>query len=131
MKYLKTQTVLVFVLALTINIFAGVPHQKNQKAHKLIEKNLLMGLNSENRGLRISSAYYLGELGFSTSVIPLMKLFHNTDTEEERIMAAVSLYKLGDARGLWAIQRSIIFDDSERVRRTLTNFHMHYLNSTK
>jgi hypothetical protein len=43
-------------------------------------------------------------------------------------MAALALYKIGDARGLYAIKQAIRFDDSERVRNLCTKFYKAYLS---
>lgn len=37
-------------------------------------------------------------------------------------MAALSLLKIGDLRGLFAIKRTIQFDDSERVKKCVQYF---------
>ena len=95
----------------------SLPTNKQLKHKDAVLKSLLMGVNSENYGLRTSSAYMLGELEFLESVIPLMKMLRNEENEEARIMAAVSLFKIGDARGIFAVKQAIRFDDSERVRK--------------
>jgi amino acid transporter len=94
-----------------------LPTSKQLKNKDAVVKSLLIGINSENYGLRTSSAYMLGELEFSESVIPLMKMLRDEENEEARIMAAVSLFKIGDARGIFAVKQAIRFDDSERVRK--------------
>ena len=56
-------------------------------------------------------------------MIPLLGLLHNAECEEIRILAALSLCKIGDARGLYAVKRAAIFDDSERVKRLCDLFY--------
>jgi hypothetical protein len=68
-----------------------------------------------------------GELRCERSIIPLMKMLHNSESEELRILAALSLYKIGDSRGIFAIKQSIKFDESERVQRMCIIFHNAYL----
>jgi hypothetical protein len=108
--------IICFVFAFS-NFGNSLPTNKQLKHKDAVLKSLLMGVNSENYGLRTSSAYMLGELEFSESVIPLMKMLRNEENEEARIMAAVSLFKIGDARGIFAVKQAIRFDDSERVRK--------------
>ncbi len=43
------------------------------------EQNLLIGLESDNQGLKESSAYMLGELKSSKAVVPLMKMLRSDD----------------------------------------------------
>ncbi|MDX1701009.1 MAG: HEAT repeat domain-containing protein [Melioribacteraceae bacterium] len=82
-----------------------------------IELNLLEGVNSDNLGLRVSAAYFLGERKSQKSVIPLMKILREDKSPEARIMAALSLFKIGDDRGLFAVKQAIKFDDNEQVKK--------------
>jgi HEAT repeat protein len=56
-----------------------------------------------------------------------MKLLHNSSSEEVRILAALSLYKIGDSRGIYAIKQSIKFDESKRVKRMCEIFFKAYI----
>jgi len=98
---------------------------------KDIEKNLIVGVETENLGLKVSSAYYLGERKSSMAVIPLMNVLHTDNSEEARIIAALSLYKIGDARGIYAIRRSAEYDGSESVKRLCKIFYEMYLREQK
>lgn len=91
-----------------------------------IEKNLLVGLASENEGLKFSCAYFLGEMKSSKAVIPLLRLFHNGESDEMKIIAALSLIKLNSERGVFAVKRGITFADSERVQRLCNIFYNQY-----
>jgi HEAT repeat protein len=88
---------------------------------------LLIGLDSDNAGLTSSSAYYLGELSSAEAVIPLMKILKNAKQEELRISAALALLKIGDERGIYAIKRAIVFDESSRVSDMCEKFYNAYL----
>ena len=90
------------------------------------EVNYLVGVKSDNSGLRASSAYYLGEMKSEKAVIPLMEILRTDTSASTRIMAALSLYKIGDARGLHAIKQAIRFDSDEQVKKMcglLTQMH--------
>jgi len=82
-----------------------------------IDINYIAGVKTTNLGLKVSAAYYLGERKSQKAVIPLMNMLHTDSTAEARIMAALSLYKIGDERGIFAIQRAVEFDENEQVRR--------------
>jgi HEAT repeat protein len=92
--------------------------QKNlQKKISLVNKenvveNLMIGLRSDNSGIVLSSAFYLGELKSQEAVIPLMKILKSSDEEEPRIAAALTLLKINDARGIYAIKKAMKFDES-------------------
>ncbi len=93
---------------------------------ELAETNLLIGVASDNLGLRLSAASILGDLGTDRSVIPLMKMLHDGN-EEERIVAALSLSRLGDGRGEYAVARAVQFDPSEKVQRLAAWYYNQYV----
>ncbi|MGE5362490.1 MAG: HEAT repeat domain-containing protein [Bacteroidota bacterium] len=90
---------------------------------EVIEENLMVGLRSENTGLSTSTAYYLGELKSRKAVIDLMRMLHNSDDESVRILSALSLIKIDDARGVFAVKRAAQFDKSQRVKRMCAIFY--------
>ena len=104
------------------------PAKKNAINTDLVITNLLNGINSENQGLRVSSAYFLGELKSDKAVIPLMKILKSDENEESRIMAALSLIKIGDLRGIYAVKQAIKYDQSERVNKLCLNFYRDYMS---
>ena len=96
-----------------------------------IERNLVAGVETDNLGLKVSSAYYLGERKSSKAVIPLMNILHTDKSEEARIIAAVSLYKIGSEKGLYAVKRAAEYDESESVKRMCKIFYDMYLKNLK
>lgn len=94
-----------------------------------IDINYLKGVESDNLGLKISSAYYLGERQSSKAVIPLLKVLKQDSSVEARITAALSLFKIGDERGIYAIKRASEFDSNEQVRKMCAIFYQMYLSS--
>lgn len=93
-----------------------------------IDKNYIEGVKSDNLGLRVSASYYLGERKSSRGVIPLMYVLRNDDSAEARIMAALSLFKIGDERGIFAIQKAIEFDENKQVRKMCEIFYQMHLS---
>lgn len=130
---MKTRLFLsVFLISVfTITSFGfGNPYnaKKNTMNRDLVITNLLNGINSENHGLKMSSSYFLGELKSDEAVIPLMRILKSDKNEESRIMAALSLLKVGDSRGIFAIKQAINFDNSERVQKMCSIFYQDYLS---
>ncbi len=85
--------------------------------------NYIVGINSNNDGLRMSSAFYLGEYKAEQAIIPLMRMLHNEKTEEGRIIAALSLSKIGTGKAVFAVKQAAVFDSSERVRNLCSKFY--------
>lgn len=119
----------LFLLLLTSLTMASSGSNKEQQEQ--IEDNLIVGVNSANYGLRLSSAYFLGEIKSGNSVNHLLKLLHNGVTEEERIIAALSLIKIQSSIGTFAVKRSAIFDDSERVRKICERFYSTHIAASQ
>ena len=120
----------IFLTAFLILIAVSLTSAKNKltpEAKAKAETNYLAGLNSENEGLRVSSAYFLGEINSSKAVIPLMKMLRNDESESARTVAALSLIKLGDARGVYLVKKAIEFNDFEKVRCRCAKFYSGYL----
>ncbi len=133
---MKTYTVLLGVFFLLLFSVSSVYSQDSLKVmpkmnKKNVDKNYLVGIKSDNEGLRVSSAYYLGERKSSSAVIPLMKMLHSDKSPEARIMAALSLFKIGDARGIYAIKQEIKYDKSDRVSNMCKIFYQMYEENQK
>lgn len=130
---------LVLVLLLSslmlVPIQAGGTHIKTELNKTAVVENLTCGINSENTGLRISSATIIKEVidnnlvrpaDFSITLIPLLKMLDNGNTEYERITAALTLYTMGNGIGIYKLRGSAKFDDSERVRIVSKNLYYGY-----
>jgi len=91
--------------------------------------NLLIGIQSDNDGLRESAAYYLGEYRCPNAVLPLMALLKNSERETTRIVAALALCRIGDARGVFAVKQAVKFDSSEKVRVLAAFYYNEYYRS--
>ncbi len=116
--------VAVLIATSTLVGYAADPTESSYN-QPLAEQNLLIGIASDNLGLRLSAASILAEVGTSRSVVPLMAMLHNGN-EEERIVAALALSKIGDGRGEFAVKRAAMFDPSEKVQRMAAWYYNQY-----
>jgi HEAT repeat protein len=98
-----------------------------KKKHEMAEINLLIGLQSDNMGLSESSAYMLGELKSDKAVIPLMNILRSGENESSRVVAALALCRIGDARGVYAVKRAAKFDGNEFVQQKCAWFYDQYV----
>lgn len=120
--------IVVLISLISFTSFAG---SKRENMKECTVESLIMGISSENFGLRTSAAFMLGELKCEKGVIPLMRMLKSEEREDARIVAALALLKIGSERGLFAIKQAIRFDDSERVRRHCANFYHSYIENTE
>jgi len=130
-KFSMILTVLLAVLLFSASVSASSPLRNQKQISKTAIENLLAGLESDNLGLNISSAYMLGEYQCSKAVIPLLKMLKSSVREEARIAAALALYKIDDARGIFAVKQAIKFDDSDRVKKLCGLFYNEYSRPEK
>ena len=98
----------------------------SEEEKERIEENLLQGVNSSNLGLQTSSAYFLGELKSSKAIIPLLKLLRDGETEESRIIAAISLYKLDSGIGMYRLKWYSVHEENELLKRNFTRIYNTY-----
>jgi len=127
---MKRSNILFAVSLILIFSFQILPQEtadQNSSEMEACFKTLQQGLNSDNLGLQAGCAYMVGELSCQRSVITLLKLLHDCPSEELRILAALSLYKIGDSRGIFAIKQAIKFDESKRVQRMCEIYYKAYL----
>jgi HEAT repeat protein len=120
-RYLVIVISLVFAAAVS-NTFAAEKNAPKINKDQVVA-NLLVGLSSDNTGLKSSSAYQLGEFKDSKSVIPLMRVLRNDKNENTRIIAALSLYKIGTPLSINAVRQAIRFDESPKVQKMCLNFY--------
>ena len=95
----------------------------SEEDYSRIEKNLLLGIKSNNSGLQTSSAYFLGEMKSDKAMIPLLKLVRNGKSEESRIIAALSLYKIESKIGMYRLKGLSQKDESELARKVFERLY--------
>ena len=118
------------IILLTLFLIAASNALANPKTTAEIRDNtvesLIIGLSSDNIGLKSSSAYMIGELRLSQALIPLLRILHTEKNEGLRITAALALYKIGSPIAIYAVKQAIRFDDSERVSKLCASFYSEY-----
>ena len=122
----------IFVVAIATASFAQANKEIAVSAkYKTIEANYLAGLNSDNHGLKISSAYFLGDMKSHKAVIPLMKLFRNEKNDGAKLVVAWSLLKIGDSRGVFLVKRESEIGNCDGIRCMLGQLYQDYCLKTK
>lgn len=118
---------LVVVLFSTLLIKAEPTKIKKSISSNTVE-SLLLGLESDNFGLKTSSAFLLGELQVTSAVIPLMKMLRSSESDEAKIVAALALYKLGTPMSIHALFQAARFEDSNRVKKMCSGFYRDFIS---
>jgi HEAT repeat protein len=131
---MKTLITLLFAL-LVVQSFSAQVTEFSVEKKSIIVDNLTVGIESDNTGLHTSSALvmydlinesYLESSDASEALVPLLKLLNNGKSNEERIAAAIALYKLGNPIGIYRLRGVAVFDDNERVATICKNLYYSY-----
>ena len=127
----------IFLLATFISVqmvFAQSTALSAEKKTAGIE-NLTVAIESQNDGLQTSGATVLSDLikesyiessDASLTLIPLLKMLKNGNTDEERIAAAFAIYQLDDKIGIYHLRGIAVFDDNEKVAKVCKNLYYTY-----
>ena len=124
MKKISIAFLVLAIVVLLVTSINAETFSSSKKGNDIVE-NLENGLVSENSGLRVSSALVLGQLidtkyiqrdNADKTLVSLMKMLDNGKSDEEKIAAALALFKVGNAMGIYKLKGSSKFDHSKRVK---------------
>ena len=122
----------VFIIAVATTVFPQADKEISVSAkYEAIETNYLTGLNSNNQGLKVSSAYFLGNIKSHKAVIPLMKMFRTEKNDGAKLVAAWSLLKIGDSRGVFIVKREAELGDCDGINCMLHQLYQDYCLKTQ
>lgn len=125
--FIVLTVVLAFVLS-TVTPSQNSTYSHSSQSYRTIENNYLKGLESGNQGIKISCAFYLGEMKSKRAVVPLMKMMSIEEHEGARIIAAWSLMKIGDPRGIYRVRKESETSDCCSVQCMCEYLYKQYLN---
>jgi len=114
----NTSYKLVLAAVLSLAIIGTVIAQKNSGWTPLAKKNLVAGIMSDNEGLKSSSIYLAGKYKIQETVPALMKVFKTEKNNSIKILAAFSLYKIGDVKSLTEMRKIVQNENDPKTRST-------------
>jgi HEAT repeat protein len=113
----KTALTLLTVLILATTAMGQSVRSAKHTFNETAIKNLMVGLNSENEGLRKSSIYFAGLYGIEEAAGTLVDQFPEEKNPKLRILIALALYRIGDQKGMDAIFTASKKDGDQEVKR--------------
>ena len=131
---MKTLFMLLMLMLPVSVIFSQSENLSSTQKSEIVD-NLNVGINSDNNGLRTSSAdvlsdlvndKYLDKSDASKSMIPLLMMLENGKSDEERISAALALYNLGNPIGIYRLRGIAVYDNNEKVSTVCKNLYYTY-----
>lgn len=139
---MKRLVVLAVMYSLVLVVFTLSIYAENistSKKEKIVN-SLLEGLSSENSGLRSAAAraiagfieeQVLHKNDIKQALFPLMKMLRESESDEEKIAAAFSLYSLEDMRGIYQLKGAAKFAESFNVRETAKGLYIRFHKENK
>ena len=106
----------VILILLATLISTSVTLGQNVREKRAIA-NLIVGINSENEGVRKASIYFSGKYQFDHTTDALIKQLNVELNPSIRISIALALYKIGNEKGLEAICNCTSMENDGHVRR--------------
>lgn len=123
-EYKKAKLVIAVLLAVLMSniLFAQNLSQNTTKAAnsgftERAIKSLMVGIQSDNAGLKKSSIYLSGMYELDGVVETLISQLRKETDPDTRILIALALYKIGNKEGLDAIEELVKNDDNLKVKR--------------
>jgi hypothetical protein len=115
------------VLTFTTNSKAQFYHVSEEALeHKIVHLNPVEGLKSADPLIRFDSAYILGETKEKSADIALMKAMREDVDYSVRIVAALSLIKMGSPVGVHLVKRIAQLSDCPKTCKILNKFYNSY-----
>ncbi|MBS4034522.1 MAG: hypothetical protein KGZ85_08665 [Ignavibacterium sp.] len=129
MKAHLTKTVLVLVvgLLLTNSIFAQSSLSEFTK-NKYALDNLLMGIHSDNEGVRKSAIYFAGKYKVLESAEDLIAQLKKEENPGIKVLIALALFEMESKEGLDAVRKLSKNDENLRVRNMASFIYNEYAN---
>lgn len=93
----------------------------NNKLSKKAVANLVKALMSDNAGLRNSAIDLVRDCELNEVVDALIYTLKNEDSASVKVMAAITLYRIGNPRGTKAVFNSKLWNGNEFMKKINTS----------
>ena len=127
----KSEKMLVAVTFIALLFTTVLNAQKTITKTELKQKrmigNLVNGINSDNEGLKRSAIYYAGKYKVEESVDALVDQLEMETSTENKYLISLSLYLIGNYKGIEAVKKVAAFDNDPRAKRLAAAVYYEYL----
>ncbi|MBI9070355.1 MAG: HEAT repeat domain-containing protein [Melioribacteraceae bacterium] len=106
-----TAAVIFLFFSTNLYLFAQEYHLSDKA-----KTNLLFCIQHENDGVRSSGVHYVGKYKVEEAIPLLCKILKEDKNLRIRKLAAYSLFRMNDSKGLFAIEEALRFNDNKEVR---------------
>jgi hypothetical protein len=122
----------VGLLTVLMLLSASVSLAQNNNPVKVNEtslKNLITGINSDNHGLKRSCIYLAGKYKLTEILNTLVAKLEKEEDSNTRILIALSLYQIGEEKGLSAVKDAAYNDEDAKVRKICIEIYNAYVQN--
>ena len=120
-------TVVLLAAVLMGNGFAQKNSIKDVTDSKYALENLVVGIQSDNTGLKRSSIYFAGKYRIAETEDALIAQLKAEKNPSTRILIALVLYEMGSEKGLLEVKNQSLTDEDAKVRRMCLQIYNEYL----
>ena len=95
--------------------------------HKYALQNLVMGIQSENAGVRESSIYFAGQYRFIDTEDALLKQLKVEKESDIKVLIGLALFRMNSEKGMFELKKLASKDENPGVRRMSSAIYNEYL----
>jgi len=120
-------TVILLAVAIMSTGFAQKNSIKDVTNNEYALKNLIVGIKSDNTGVKRSAIYFAGKYRIAEVEDVLINQLNEEEDASTRILIALVLFEMGSEEGLLEVQELSQNDENAKVRRMATQIFNEYL----
>jgi hypothetical protein len=125
------KTLSAFVVMLLITLIFSKTALAGSKSAKKFTKNsiesIIMGLNSDNKGLIIGCAILAGDYKITKTVEHLAKILNSDFSYDVKTAAVFALYQIQNKEALVALKKACVKNNCPFLQKSAEVFLNHYL----
>ncbi len=125
-KFYFVLAAILFVF-LVSDSFGQIKQVSDLTNSKYALQNLVMGIQSENEGVRESSIYFAGQYRFIDTEDVLIKQLKVEKESDIKVLIGLALFRMNSEKGMSELQRLASIDKNPRVRRMSYAIYNEYL----
>jgi hypothetical protein len=129
---MKTLSAFVVMLLISLVSFktafgGGELSNSSQKFPRITIESLIVGLNSDNKGVIIGCAIMAGDYRITETVEHLAKILNSDLSYDVKTAAVYALYQIQNQEALIALKRACVANNCPYLKQSAESFLNHYL----
>lgn len=114
----KAAAILTVIISMILSVSTSAQDLTTLNFNEKTIGNLVMGISSDNYGLKRSSIYYAGKYRVAEVADVLLEEMKKSDDTNTKCLMAVALYKIKDDRAMEYIVKLARYSTDHKLRKT-------------